>query len=187
MRPIVPLKGRPLNPGPREWNPAPPRKPPPRMPPPAGPARPPPPLCPPPLKPPPPKPPPPPPWPAAHPALARAIDVMPIKLSNFNFFILQRSLRFRFAAITHAGDFLISRAGDAPYSRLRVRAMRRRLPHFLTSKPCPSAWKRCRSELDPGLRQQTQCELRKKRMAIRAEYPPDCCSHNTSLFAPLVY
>src|SRR5580765_2057073 len=98
----------PLNPGPREWNPAPPRKPPPpRTPPPAGPARPPPPLCPPPLKPPPPKPPPP--WPAAHPALARAIDVMPIKLINFNFFILQRSLRFRFAAITHAGDFVISR------------------------------------------------------------------------------
>src|SRR5437868_9223846 len=115
MRPILPLNGRPLNPGPREWNPAPPWKPPPpRTPPPAGPARPPPPLCPPPLKPPPPKPPPPPPWPAAHPALARAIDVMPIKLSNFNFFILQRSLRFRFAAIAHAGDFRISRAGDPP-------------------------------------------------------------------------
>src|SRR5258705_5937973 len=82
--------GHQLIPGPREWNPAPPRKPPPpRTPPPAGPARPPPPLCPPPLKPPPPKPPPPPPWPAANPALARAIDVMPIKLSNFNFFILQ--------------------------------------------------------------------------------------------------
>ena len=32
---------------------------------------------------------PPPPWPAAHPALARAIDVMPTKLSSFNFFILQ--------------------------------------------------------------------------------------------------
>jgi hypothetical protein len=40
--------------------------------------------------------------------------VMPIKLSNFNFFILQRSLRFRFAAITHAGDFLVPRLGRAP-------------------------------------------------------------------------
>src|SRR5207302_2634870 len=52
---------------------------------------PPPPACPPPppLKPPPPNPPPPPPWPAAHPALARAIDVMPTKLSNFNLFIFQ--------------------------------------------------------------------------------------------------
>src|SRR6185295_4307782 len=121
IRPILALKERPLNPGPKDWNPAPPRKPPPaRTPPPAGPARPPPPPCPPLLKPPPPKPPPPPPWPAAHPALARAIDVMPIKLSNFNFFILQRSLGFRFAAITHAGDFLISRAGDDPYFRLRV-------------------------------------------------------------------
>ena len=46
--------------------------------------------------------------------------MMPIRLSNFNFFILQRSLRFRFEAITHAGDFLLSRPGDAPYFRLRV-------------------------------------------------------------------
>ena len=44
----------------------------------------------PPNPPPPPDPPsPPPPWPAAHPALARAIDVMPTKLSSFNFFTLQ--------------------------------------------------------------------------------------------------
>src|SRR6266446_5127201 len=52
---------------------------------------PPPPACPPPppLKPPPPNPPPPPPWPAAHPALARAIEVMPTRLSNFNFFMFQ--------------------------------------------------------------------------------------------------
>src|SRR4029077_12426311 len=48
-----------------------------------------PPKWPPPRKPPPPNPPPPPPWPAAQPALARAIDVMPTKLSNFNFFIFQ--------------------------------------------------------------------------------------------------
>src|SRR6266404_7769739 len=61
--------------------PPPPRKPPPWKPPP-------PPKCPPPPKP-PPCPPPPPPWPAAHPALVRAIDVMPTKLSNFNFFIFQ--------------------------------------------------------------------------------------------------
>src|SRR6267378_3765580 len=168
----------PPNAGAAAWKPPPP---------PTGPARPPPPPTWPPLKPPPPKPPPPPPWGPAHAAEVSAIDVMPTRLNNLNFFILERSLRFRFAAITHAGDFLISRAGDAPYSRLRVRAMRRRLPHFLKSKPCPSAWKRCRSELDRGLRQQTQRELRKKRMAIRAEYPADCCSHNTSLFAPLVY
>src|SRR6266446_1549364 len=142
---------------------------------------------PPPRKPPPPKPPPPPPWGPAHAAEVSAIDVMPTRLNNLNFFILERSLRFRFAAITHAGDFLISRAGDAPYPSSRMRAMRRRLPHILTSKPCPSAWKRCRSELDRGLRQQTQRELPKKRMAIRAEYPADCCSHNTSLLAPLVY
>src|SRR5256885_15883561 len=181
------LRAHPINPAPEKGNPAPPgNPPPPRPPPPAGPARLPPPLCPPPLKPPPPKPPPPPPWPAAHPTLARAIDVMPIKLSNFNFFILQRSLRFRFAAITHAGDFLISRAGDAPYSRLRVSHAATPSAYSDISS-CPSAWKRCRSELDRGLRQQTQREFRKKRIAIRAEYPADCCSHNTSLVAPLVY
>ena len=39
---------------------------------------------------------------------------MPTRLSNLNFFILERSLRFRFEAITHAGDFLISRRGGAP-------------------------------------------------------------------------
>ena len=44
-----------------------------------------------------------------------------------------------------------------------------------------------RKLLDRGLRQQTQRDFSKKRMAIRAEYPADCCSHNTSLFAPLVY
>src|SRR5882762_1146081 len=71
---------------PPAWKPPPPWKPPPLAlaPPP------PPPACPPP---PPPNPPPPPPWPlpwpAAHPALARAIDVMPTKLSNFNFFMFQ--------------------------------------------------------------------------------------------------
>ncbi len=74
-----PLNERPLNPAP------PPKWPPPDLAPP-----PPPPACPPPppLKPPPPNPPPPP-WPAAHPALARAIDVMPTKLSNFNLFTFQ--------------------------------------------------------------------------------------------------
>ena len=56
-----------------------PKPPPPRKPPP-------PPKCPPP-KPPPWPPPPPPPWPAAHPGCVKAIDVMPIKLNNVNFFI----------------------------------------------------------------------------------------------------
>src|SRR6266403_2843192 len=69
---------------PPPWNPPAWKPPPPAL-------APPPPACPPPppLKPPPPNPPPPPPWPAAHPALARAIDVMPTKLSNFNFFMFQ--------------------------------------------------------------------------------------------------
>src|SRR5438552_12237315 len=72
---------------PPAWKPPPPWK----LPPPALAPPPPPPACPPPppLKPPPPNPPSPPPWPAAHPALARAIDVMPAKLSSFNFFILK--------------------------------------------------------------------------------------------------
>src|SRR6266404_3254922 len=96
-------------------------KPPPRKPPPTGPARPPPP----PTRPPPPKPPPPPPWGPAHAAKVSAIDVMPTRLSNLNFFILQRSLHFRFAAIAHAGDFLVPRLGRAPCLHLRVRATRR--------------------------------------------------------------
>src|SRR5439155_25810604 len=74
---------RPPRKPPPPWK-APPRKPPPWNPPPWKP--PPPPWKPPP---PPPWPPPPPPWPAAHPACARAIDVMPTKLSNLNFFISQ--------------------------------------------------------------------------------------------------
>src|SRR6266403_1158685 len=82
---VRPLNGRPLNPGPRERNPAPP----PKWPPLALAPPPPPPACPPLLKPPPPNPPPPPPWPAAHPMLARAIEVMPTKLSNLNLFIFQ--------------------------------------------------------------------------------------------------
>jgi len=74
---------------------------------------------------------------------------MPIKLINFNFFILQRSLGFRFAAITHAGDFLISRAGDAPYFRLRV-SQAAPPSAYSDISPFPSAWKGCRSELDRG-------------------------------------
>jgi hypothetical protein len=53
--------------------------------------------------------------------------------------------------------------------------------------PCPSAWKRSRSELDRGLRRQTQRELRKKRAAIRAESLAICSSHNEFPFARLIY
>src|SRR5206468_9267985 len=75
----------PLNPG------LPKPTPPPRLatPPPRGPPPPPPPPWPPPPPPPKPPPPPPPPPPWAHPALAKAIDVMPTKLSNLNVFIFQ--------------------------------------------------------------------------------------------------
>ena len=58
--------------------------------------------------PPPPDPPsPPPPWPAAHPALVRAIDVMPTKLSSFNFFILQDRDSSVFAASARQWGFVI--------------------------------------------------------------------------------
>src|SRR6266403_6330722 len=132
----------PPNAGAAVWKP-PPRKPPP---PPTGPARPPPPPTWPPLKPPPPKPPPPPPWGPAHAAEVSAIDVMPTRLSNLNFFILKD----RYASVSrplHMRGFSSIPQGRCSYFLIRASCKQERRNQRRSERQRRSV--RCRVEFNP--------------------------------------